>query len=324
MLRTGCSVSVVWLAIVVALVSVNTEAAYPEKPIQIVVPYAAGGGSDIMTRALARTMSEVSGYQFIVENKPGAGGNIGTNAVAKARGDGYSLLLASPATHGINPFLYKNPGYDPLRDFEPIALIGHSAMVLFASSEFPAKTLADVIALVRQNPGKYPYGSPGTGSQHQLAMEQLKLKAKLDMPSIPYKGAGPAMLDLVGGRLPLMIGGFGPAARYLAEGKIRIIAAANTTRLPSAKDVPVFSETMPGLGVGSWVGLVAPAGTPRSVTGLLADTLQKSLNDPKLLEVFQKIGVDVEYQPAAVFGKLISDELGTWKELVEVSGAKVD
>ena len=324
MFRTVSVALRLWLGTMAAVACAGALAAYPEKPVQIIVPYAAGGGGDIVSRALARTMSEVSGHQFIVVNKPGAGGNIGTNAVARARGDGYMLLLASPATHGINPFLYQNPGYDPLRDFEPVALIGHAAVVLFANSEFPARTLADVIELARQSPGLYPYGSPGTGSPHQLAMEQLKLQAKLDLPSVPYKGAGPAMVDLVGGRIPLAIGSLGTAARYLEEGRIRIIAAANTTRLPSARSVPLFAETVPGLGVGSWVGLVAPAGTPRAAIGLLSDTLQTSLRDPKLVGVLEKTGFDVDYRPPAAFGKLISDELDTWKALVEGSGAKPD
>jgi tripartite-type tricarboxylate transporter receptor subunit TctC len=313
----------VLLSVCVSVV-LNAQAAYPERPVHIVVPYAAGGGSDIMTRALAKAMAAATGQNFVVENRPGAGGNLGALAVARAARDGYTLLLASPATHGINTFMYKSPGFDPVKDFAAIGMIGNSAMVLFAHVSVPVSNLQELIALVRANPGKYPYASPGSGSQHHLGMEQLKAKARLDMPHVPYKGAGPAMIDLVGGQVPFMIGGFGPAAPYLAQGKIRALAAANSKRLPSASHVPVFAETVPGTGVGSWVGLMAPAGVALDVVRALSGVLEKALKDEELRQSFTRVGVDIEYQPPEAFARLVAADLPVWKELVEVSGAKAD
>lgn len=300
------------------------QAAWPERPIQIIVPYAAGGGSDVMTRLIAKVMASQTGHAFVVENRPGAGGIIGTVAVARAKPDGYTLLLVSPATHGINPYLYRNPGYDPIRDFTLVGQIGNSAMILFANAALPASNLKELIALVKSQPGKYAYGSPGAGTQHHLGMEQLKFRAGLDMPHVAYKGAGPAMTDLVAGHLPLMIGGFGPAAAYLAQGKIKVIGSANSRRQASAKDVPLFAETVNGVGVGSWVGLGAPAGTPLEVVQTLGGWMAKAMTDDSLKQGMSKIGVDVEYLPGDAFGRIIATELPLWKEAIEPSGAKAD
>ncbi|MSQ73885.1 MAG: tripartite tricarboxylate transporter substrate binding protein [Betaproteobacteria bacterium] len=319
-----CAPTVLSLSWLACLLASPAFAAFPERPIVIVVPFAAGGGSDSMTRAIARRMATDTGYSFVVENRPGAGGNIAAVAVAKSKPDGYTLVLASPGTHGINTYLYRNAGFDPIADFTPIGLMGNSAMVMFAHASLPASNLKELLELVKKQPGKYAYGSPGAGTQHHLGVEQLKLKAGLDMPHVPYKGAGPAMTDLVAGHIPLMIGGFGPAASYVAQGRIKVIAAANSKRLSSASDVPLFGETVPGVGVGSWVGLAAPAGTPADAVRILSEALAKALGNEELKQSMQKLGVDLEYQPPAVFGRMIAAELSVWKEAVEASGAKAD
>ena len=316
-----------WLSLLACLCAsplAVVYAAYPERAIQLVVPFAPGGGSDILARAVAKSMSNVGGFTVVVENRPGAGGNIAAVAVARAKPDGYTIMLSSPSTHGINPYIYKNAGYDPVKDFAPIGQIGQGAMVLFANSSFPASTPAEFVALVKKNPGKYTYGSPGSGTQHHLGMEQLKLKAQLDLPHAPYKGAGPGMVDLAAGHIPLMIGGFGPAATFIAQGRIKVIGSPNLTRLDSAKTVPLFGETIPGVGVGASIGLAAPAGTPADVIKLLSDTLAKSLSDPELRKQMAVIGVDIDYQPADVYQRMIVSELPLWKEAVEASGANAE
>ena len=307
------------------LAAAASHAAYPEQPIQFMVPFAAGGGSDILARAVAKSMSGANkGMVFVIENRAGAGGNIATVAVAKAKPDGYTIILASPSTHGINPYLYKNVGYDPIKDFTVIGQIGQAAMVLFASASFPASTPAELVALVKKNPGKYTYGSPGSGTQHHLGMELLKFKAGLDLPHAPYKGAGPGMIDLAAGHIPLMIGGFGPAAGFLAQGKIKVIGSPDQTRLESAKDVPLFSEAVPGVSVGARIGLAAPAGTPADIIKVLSDALAKAMTDPELKKQLTAIGVDADYQPADVYARSIVAELPIWKQAVEVSGAKAE
>jgi len=314
-----------WLILGLAVaVCASAHAAYPERPIVLVVPFAAGGGSDIVARTVARSMSDIAGLNIVVENRPGAGGNIASAAVAKARPDGYTILFMSTATHGINPSIYPNAGYDPIKDFTVIGQIGQGAMVLFAHAALPASNLRELVALVRQNPGKYAYGSPGSGTPHHLAMEQLKLKAGLSMAHVPYRGAGPGMADLAAGHIPLMIGGFGPAAAFITQGKIKVIGSSNLSRLQSTKEVPLFSETVPGVGVGSWAGLAAPAGTPPEAIGVLGAALARALADGEVRQQLARIGVDVDYQAAEPFARMIANQLPVWKELVQLSGAKAD
>ncbi len=315
---------ILFLLGLLALAHAPLHAAYPERPIQIVVPFAPGGGSDLAARALARVMASVTGYTFVVDNKAGAGGNIAAASVARAAPDGYTLLLVSAGTHGINSFLYAKPGFDPVKDFAPIGQIGGSATILFARSDFPASNIAELIALAKRESGKYSYGTPGVGTQHHLGMEMLKLKAGVDIRHIPFRGAGPGISDLVAGHLPLMMAGFGPAAAFIAQGKLKPLGAFNTKRLSSAKDVPLFSETVPGVGLDAWLGLSAPAGTPAEVVELLSNALRKALQDAEFDKAMAKLGIDVDYLSAAEFRRMIIAEQPQWKAAVEASGAKAE
>ncbi|CAB5513622.1 hypothetical protein LMG26857_02902 [Achromobacter anxifer] len=295
--------------------------AYPARPVQIVVPFSPGGAVDVLSRQLAQRL-EPRGYTMVVENKPGAGGNIAASMVARAAPDGYTLLMGTTNTHGINSVLYASLPYDPVRDFAPVGLVADNVVVLLANADFPAKTLADAVSLIKANPGKYTYGSPGLGTVHQLAMEQLKHAAGLDVVHAPYKGAAPAMADLVAGHVPLMIGGIAPAIPFLASGKVKVLGVANIEKYAALPDVPLFSDVAPGVGVRSWIGLFAPAGTPPAVVQKLNADLRAVLTDPSFEQVLQPLGMVPIYMTPEAFGDMVKRDMPAWRSAVEMSGAK--
>lgn len=295
--------------------------AYPARPVQIVVPFSPGGAVDVLARQLAQRL-EPRGYTLVVENKPGAGGNIAASMVARAAPDGYTLLMGTTNTHGINSALYASLPYDPVRDFAPVGLVADNVVVLLANADFPASTLADAVSLIKANPGKYTYGSPGLGTVHQLAMEQLKHAAGLDVVHAPYKGAAPAMADLVAGHVPLMIGGIAPAIPFLASGKVKVLGVANTEKYAALPDVPLFSDVAPGVAVRSWIGLFAPAGTPPAVVKKLNADLQAVLTDTSFGQVLQPLGMVPIYMTPEAFGDMVKRDMPAWRAAVEMSGAK--
>ncbi len=295
--------------------------AYPARPVQIVVPFAPGGAVDVLTRQLAQRL-EPRGYTLVVENKPGAGGNIAAGQVARAAPDGYTLLMGTTNTHGINSALYDKLPYDPLRDFAPVGLVADNVVVLLANADFPASTLAEAVSLLKQNPGKYTYGSPGLGTVHQLAMEQLKRAAGLEVVHAPYKGAAPAMADLVAGHVPLMIGGIAPAIPFLASGRVKVLGVANTEKYAALPDVPLFSDVAANVGVRSWIGLFAPAGTPQAVLLRLSEDLRAVLTDASFAQALQPLGMVPIYMTPQAFGDMVARDMPAWRAAVEQSGAK--
>lgn len=295
--------------------------AYPARPVQIVVPFAPGGAVDVLTRQLAQRL-EPRGYTLVVENKPGAGGNIAAGQVARAAPDGYTLLMGTTNTHGINSALYDKLPYDPLRDFAPVGLVADNVVVLLANADFPASTLAEAVSLLKQNPGKYTYGSPGLGTVHQLAMEQLKRAAGLEVVHAPYKGAAPAMADLVAGHVPLMIGGIAPAIPFLASGRVKVLGVANTEKYAALPDVPLFSDVAANVGVRSWIGLFAPAGTPQAVLSRLSEDLRAVLTDASFAQALQPLGMVPIYMTPQAFGDMVARDMPAWRAAVEQSGAK--
>lgn len=294
---------------------------YPARPVQIVVPFAPGGAVDVLTRQLAQRLQN-KGYTLVVENKPGAGGNIAASHVARAQPDGYTLLMGTTNTHGINSALYRTMPYDPIKDFTPIDLVADNVVVLLANRDFPAKTLAEAIPLLKQNPGKYTYASPGLGTVHQLAMEQLKRAAGLDVVHAPYKGAGPAMSDLVAGHVSLMIGGIAPALPFIKEGSVHVLGVANTEPYPALPDTPLFATVSPGVGVTSWIGLFAPAGLPKPILERLGADLHTVLDDPEFATTLRSLGMTPHPMGAEAFAAMIRDDMPKWRDAVEASGAQ--
>jgi len=298
---------------------------YPVKPVKIVVPFPPGGSTDVMARNLGSELSKRLGQPFIVENKPGANGNIGSDSVAKAPPDGYTLLLAGVGTNAINQTLYRNMPYDTTRDFAPVTLLATGPNVLVAHPDFPGKTVGDVIAIAKAEAGKLAHGSNGNGSSGHLAMEMLKQAAGIQMVHIPYKGGGPAMADLMGGQIPLLFTNQDAALANVRAGKIRAIAVASAERNPAFPDIPTVAESgLPGFAAVSWFGLVAPAKTPPDIIKRLHAETANVLNEPAFRIKLEQVGFVVVGNTPEQFGAFMKSEVERWGQAVKNSGASVD
>src|SRR5436190_11110451 len=254
------------LAVLVSLAPCALAQSYPVKPIRFVVPYPAGGPLDTVARLLGQKVSESVKQPVIVDNKPGAGGNIGADAVAKSPADGYTLLMGAVATHAINPTLYASIPYDPVRDFQPITQVASTPNVLIVNPSVPATNVREFIAYAKANPGKLNFGSGSTGSAGHLAGELFKTMAGVEMIHVPYKGAAPAMQDLIGGQVQLMFDNYASAATQVRAGKVKALAVTTAKRSALAPDLPTIAESgLPGFDINTWFGIFAPAGTPREI-----------------------------------------------------------
>ena len=313
-------------AILLALVAGAAQAAYPDKPIRLVVGFPPGQATDIIARAAARKLQEVLGQSVIVDNKAGAAGIIGSEIVAKAPPDGYTLLVSSSGPLAINPSLYSKLSYSPMRDFEPVTLLAVVPLFLAVNPAFPAQTAADLVKLAKASPGKINYGSGGSGITSHLAMELLKHSQGIDLTHVPYKGSPAAITDLIGGQVQLMFD-TGPALLpHMRSGKLRILAVGSRSRNPAAPNVPTMSEA--GLGnfeAPAWIGLVAPKGTPREIVDTLNKALQAAWRDaPEVKEQMTALGAEATSMTTAEFGRYIQSEMEKWALAVKLSGAKVD
>ncbi len=297
---------------------------YPLKPVTVIVPQAPGGANDTVARILAAKLSENVGQQFIVDNRPGAGGNIGTAAAARARPDGYTLLLTVSSAHVINPFLYKNAGFDPVKDFEPVTAVATVAYILVVNPSFPAKSVKELIDLAKAKPGDLQYASAGNGTLNHLLGEMLKTMAGIDMVHIPYKGAAASVTDVVGGRVPISFQSAPSAMSFVKSGKLRVLGVANEKRVPTMPDVPAIGETLRGYGATPWYGVLAPAGTPKPVIAQLHAEIVKALDNKDLQEKMAAQGAEVSKSSPAQFAAMIKDELPRWSKIVKESGAQVD
>lgn len=312
-------------AAVFALCAATPSAAadgYPSRAIQLVVPFAPGGAVDILSRAVAQRLTAAGDYVIAVENKPGAGGNIAASQVSRAKPDGYTLLMGTSNTHGINSYIYDNLPYDPQKDFTPVGMVADNIVVLLARKEFPADDLAGAVRVIKEAPGKYSYASPGQGTVHHLAMALLDRKAGLGLLHAPYRGAGPAMTDLVAGHVPLMIGGIAPALPFMQDGQIKVLGQANRERFAALPDAQRFADVAEDVGVRSWIGLFAPAGTPQAVVQRLNEDLNRVLRDPALGQELERLGMVPTPMSPEAFGKVVVDDMAVWKTAVELAGAK--
>ncbi|OVZ60651.1 ABC transporter substrate-binding protein [Pigmentiphaga sp. NML080357] len=298
--------------------------AFPSRPVRIVVPFAPGGAVDVMTRQLARVISEQQGYTVVVENKPGASGLIASESVAKSPADGYTLLMATSNTHGVNSALFKQLPYDPIKDFAPVAMAADNVVVLLAHRSFPAATLQEAVAAIRKSPGKYSYASPGAGTVHHLAMELFKTAAKLDVVHVGYKGAGPAMADLAAGHVPLMMGGIAPAAPFIKTGAVRVLAVANPEPFAALPGIPLFKDVARDVSVTSWMGLTAPAGTPAPVVDKLNADVRQALQKAGFADTMADLGMVPRPMSPAEMGRIIAADMPKWKRAVQISGATAE
>jgi len=297
---------------------------YPSRPVKIIVPFPAGGSNDIIARIVAQKLTERNGQTFLVENRGGAGGNIGAETVATAEPDGYTLLLTAPPPLTINGSLYKKLPFDPAKAFAPVALIASVPIVLVVNPSVPAKNVGELIALAKAKPGTLNFGSSGIGSTNHLAGELLKSVAGIDIVHVPYRGAAPAMNDLLAGQIPFMFDNM-PAVLPQVQGKaINAIAVAGARRAEALPDVPVVAETIPGFEASSWFGLVAPAKTPQPALAKLGGELEAILKMADVKKRLAELGAEPGTVFGEAFGQFMTDETAKWGKIIKASGATVD
>jgi tripartite-type tricarboxylate transporter receptor subunit TctC len=315
------------LAFTLTCAAAKAEDQYPSKPVRIVVSFAAGGPTDIVGRIIGAKLSELLGQQFFVENRAGAGGNLGADVVAKSAPDGYTLLVATVSTHAINPGLYAKMPYDPIRDFAPVAQVGVTPTLLSVHPSIPAKDVASLIALVKENPGRFTYGSSGLGSILHLCGEQFKaLAGGLNIVHVPYRGSAPMMSDLVGGQISMAFDATPTALPQAQSGAIRAMGAGMATRMRAMPELPTLQEQgLKGFECYTWNAILAPAGTPQPILDRLSDAINKGLADPVVFSRLQEAGIDPTPgstpQKAAAF---IKTELAKWAPIIKASGAHID
>ena len=297
---------------------------YPTKTVKLVVPYPPGGPTDIVARVVAQKLSEQTGQQFIVDNRGGAGGNIGAEAVARAPADGYTLVVATTA-HAINRSLFKNLSYDIKKDFVAVSQLTAGPLVIVANPSLPAKDVKELIALAKSKPGELAFASSGPGQSTHLAAELFDTMAGIKMTHVPYKGSAPALTDVMGGQVALFFDTMLSAMPHVRAGKLRALAVTSATRSPAAPDIPTVAESgLPGYEAIAWNGILAPAGTPKEVVAKLNAELKKALELPEIKERFAAQGFAAAWSPPDKYAAFLDAEVDKWAKVVQVSGATVD
>jgi tripartite-type tricarboxylate transporter receptor subunit TctC len=319
--------AIVVAAALAAFVGLVPQAAadFPTRPITLIIGFAPGGPSDVMSRLLTRKMEALLKQPFVIENKPGAAGGLAGTVVARSAPDGYTVLLATGTILAINASLYKNLGYDPEKDFEPISLIGTQTNVLYTHPSLPATTLAEFVAHAKANPGKVTFGSGGIGTPAHLAGELLKLRANIEITHVPFRGTGPTLQSVIGNHVPAAFNPPSPLIPHLQAGTIRAIATTTPNRTAALPDVPTIHESgYPGFDAATWHALVAPAGTPRPVIAALHRALDETLKDPATRKAMFDLGIDVVGNTPDELRAYIKSEIPKWAEVVKASGATVN
>jgi tripartite-type tricarboxylate transporter receptor subunit TctC len=298
---------------------------YPSKPIRFVVPYPAGGPLDTVARLLGQKVSESTKQPVIVDNKPGAGGNIGADAVAKSAPDGYTILMGAVATHAINPTLYASMPYDAAKDFVAVTQVASTPNVLVVNPSVPANNVREFIAYAKANPGKLNFGSGSTGSAGHLAGELFNTMAGVQLVHVPYKGAGPAMQDLIGGQIQLMFDNLASSLGQIKAGRVKALAVTTAKRTALAPDLPTIAESgLPGFDVSTWFGVFVPAHTPQAMVDKLHAELTRALAAPDVRDAMLKLGAEPVGSTPQEFAAYIKAEADKYAKLVKASGAKVD
>jgi len=295
---------------------------YPARPVRAIVPFAPGGATDIIARPIVQELSRRLGQQFYVENIAGASGNIGTGQAAKALPDGHTILFAF-SSHVTNPSMFDKVPYDPIKDFRPITLAVTSPSVLCAHPSLPAKTIAELVAIIRSNPGKYNYASGGTGTQPQLAAEQFRVALGLDLVHVPFNGGGPALVSTIGGHTPISFTTLTPAVPQIKEGNLRALAVIGKTRSQTVPDVPTMAEAgYPGIEGDTWVGVLAPAGTDSHIVALLHREIAAVLTEPAMSERLVALGYEPVASTPDEYAAQLGTEVGKWAEVIRSAGVR--
>jgi tripartite-type tricarboxylate transporter receptor subunit TctC len=300
------------------------QADYPNRPVTVIVPQAAGGANDIIGRIIAEQLSEVLGQRFVVENRAGAGGNLGSQAAARATPDGYTLLVTISASQAINPALYARTGFDPVKDFAPVSLLGTVPNVLVVNPNFPARTVADLIRMAKEKPGDYAYASAGNGTLNHLVGEMLKSRAGIDLKHIPYRGIAPALSDVIAGHVPITFSNLPAVISQIQAGTVRALGVSTLKRNANIPEVPTIAETVPGFDAELWIGLYGVAGTPQPIIDKLVRATHAALAKPDMKAKFAQQGADIVTSTPAELAAKLETDLKVWAEIVRTSGAKIE
>jgi tripartite-type tricarboxylate transporter receptor subunit TctC len=298
---------------------------YPAKPVRVIVPYPPGGGNDLLGRLFAAKLGERMGQSFVVENRPGAGTLIGTEAAARSAPDGYTILLSSIATHALSPNLYSRVPYDPVKDFAPITLLGIAPTVLVVNKDLPAQTLQELISLAKSKPGSLAYASGGNGTPPHINGEVFKSVAGVDLLHVAYKGGGPALADLTAGRVHVMLDTAASAMSHVRAGRLRALALSAPKRSPEYPDLPTFAEAgLPGYETNAWYSMHAPAGTPQDIVRRLNAELVAILKEPEILARFKQLSTDPVGNSPEEFAAFVRAELDKYARVIKAAGIKLD
>jgi len=314
------------LACIAALGSVFVFAqSFPAKPIRIIVPSAPGDGSDLMARAIGQKLTESWGQPVVVDNRPGAGGRIGSEVAAKAAPDGYTWIMANAGSHGINAAVYQNLPFDVEKDFAPITQIIRSPNVLIVSPSLNVNTVQEFIALLKANPGKYSYGSGGNGTSAHMSAELFKMMAGVDITHVPYKGATPALTDLIAGQIVMFLGNLPPAIPFIKNGQVKALGVTSLKRSPELPNVPTLDEAgLKGFETIAWFGLLAPAGTPKEIIDKVRSEVARIVAMPDIRERIAALGGEPVANRPEEFAAIIHDDVAKWKKVAAVAHVKVD
>jgi tripartite-type tricarboxylate transporter receptor subunit TctC len=328
-ISAGCIAAILIMAVHAAATTASAQNApgksnYPNRTIRILLPFPPGGGSDVMARKIGQKMTERWGQQVIIDNRPGAGGNIAAEAVANATPDGYTLLVAASAQLAVNPSLYPKLPFDPVKSFAPVSLIGSVPNILVANPSLPVHSLKELINFAKARPGQLNYATAGSGSTAHLSAELLKLEAGIDIVHVPYRGAAPGVIDVLSGQVPLMMVGMPSVLGHVKAGKLRALGITALKRSQAAPEIPTFSETIPQFESTVWYGLFAPAGTPADIVDKLNEEVLNILRMNDAKEIFAAQGIEIIGNSPAEFAAYIKSELAKWAVVVKKSGAKVD
>ncbi|OWV81529.1 ABC transporter substrate-binding protein [Rhizobium sp. R634] len=322
--RTGLALAL-GLTATLGLGTVSVAADFPDHAITMVVPFAAGGSTDVVARIVAQKMSEDLGQQVIVQNVAGAGGNLGAGNVARADPDGYTILMGTVATHALNPLILKSTPYDPEKDFAPVSLLVVVPNVLVVNPELPAKTVQELVALLKAEPDKYSYASSGNGTPLHLSGELFKSMAGVSMQHIPYKGAGPALNDVIGNQVPIMFDNLPSSSSHIKAGTLRALAVTTAARAPSFPDVPTIAESgIPGYETYTWNALFAPANTPSEVVTRLNASANKALKDPAVAERMKEFSATIVGSTPEELAAHMKAELAKWGPVVKGANIQME
>ena len=313
------------ISLIGLVISFNGQAqSYPNQPIRLVIPFAAGGPSDLLARGFSQKLGESLGQPIFIDNKPGAGTNLAAEFVAKSKADGYTIFLMMVGTQAINETLYKKLSYNTIKDFSPISLVASSSLILVANPSVPVKSVADLIAYSKANPGKINFGSSGTGTPLHLGGELFNVQAGTTLNHVPYKGAAPALTDVFGGQIQTAMVGTPAALPFVKTGKLTAIGVTSLKRSSNAPEIPAIAETLPKFEVELVYAMVAPAGTPKDIINKLNSQLVSVLNNPEIKSQLNSKGFDVTSSSPEQLGEHIKSEVSKWAPIVKKSGATAD